>query len=319
MAVGNRGSAEISAQGLTKVFGDIQAVDHISFQVEKGKIFGFLGHNGAGKTTTVRLLNGLLTPSGGSCQVGGLSPVTQGTDLRSITGVLPETPSLDERLTGRENLTFFAHLYQAAEDRVSQRREELLEQFGLDERADDFVKAYSKGMKQRLALARTLIHEPEIIFLDEPTAGLDPLAARQVQELILKLSKEGRTIFLCTHNLQEAQRLCHRVAVLYQGRVIVEGAPEALSDEFATQTVLEIEVGKSDDPAMKTYLEDRDMPYIALDQGHLFRLSDVERCSIPDLIESVIDEGIHIYRVDPREETLEDIYFALHEMLEDRA
>lgn len=319
MAVGERSDAAISAQGLTKVFGDIRAVDDISFEVEKGEIFGFLGHNGAGKTTTVRLLNGLLAPSGGSCQVGGFSPVTQGTELRSKTGVLPETPSVDERLTGRENLTFFSHLYQVPEDRIPRRREALLEQFELAERADGFVKTYSKGMKQRLALARTLIHEPEIIFLDEPTAGLDPLAARHVQDLILKLSQEGRSIFLCTHNLQEAQRLCHRVAVLHEGRIILEGAPEALTDELATQTVLEIEVGMTDNRDMKTFLDTRNMAYSALDKGNVFRLSGVERRLIPDLIKSLIDEGIRIYRVNPREETLEDIYFALHEKLEDRS
>ncbi|MGD1993184.1 MAG: ABC transporter ATP-binding protein [Anaerolineae bacterium] len=162
-------------------------------------MFGFLGHNGAGKTTTVRLLNGVLSPNGGSTRVLGLDPVAEGPALRRRTGVLTETPSLDGRLTARENLTIYAELYGVPSDRVTGRVDELLTFFELIDRADERVEGYSKGMRQRLALSRAMLHSPEILFLDEPTSGLDPVSTHRVHEVITHISREeGRTVFLCT-------------------------------------------------------------------------------------------------------------------------
>jgi ABC-2 type transport system ATP-binding protein len=202
----------------------------MTYQVHEGEVFGLLGPNGAGKTTTVRLLNGVLTPTGGHVRVLGLDPTSQSSALRRRTGVLTENPSFYERLTVRENLTTHGRLYGVPETQLRQRVDELLETFGLWDRASDKIDGFSKGMKQRLALARAVLHDPELLFLDEPTSGLDPEAARQMTQLIAQLShREGRTVFLCTHNLDEAQRLCDRVAVMNQGRLLAVGSPAEVS------------------------------------------------------------------------------------------
>ncbi|MGD8627387.1 MAG: ABC transporter ATP-binding protein, partial [Anaerolineae bacterium] len=207
----DKGKAIIVTQGLTRRFDDVVAVDNLDLEVQAGEVFGFLGHNGAGKTTTVRLLNGILAPSAGRVRVLGLEPAAEGPALRRRSGVLTETPALDERLTGRENLSIFADLYDVPQGEVAGRVEQLLELFELADRAGEKVGNYSRGMKQRLALARALVHRPEILFLDEPTSGLDPVVTRRVHELIAHLSREeARTVFLCTHNLAEAQKLCSR-------------------------------------------------------------------------------------------------------------
>jgi ABC-2 type transport system ATP-binding protein len=308
----------ISAEGLTKHFDEIQAVQEVSFQVKKGEVFGFLGHNGAGKTTTVRLLNGLLKPTEGSCKVWDLSPIHDGPALRSMTGVLPETPSLEERLTGRENLAYYADLYGVREQEVDARIRQLMEQFGIIDRADDLVKEYSKGMIQRLALARALLHNPPLLFLDEPTSGLDPVSSRQVRTLITQLSQEGHTAFLCTHNLREAQQLCHRVAVLYQGRLVALGSPEELSERVQRQARLEVEVEQGDQAKTASLLGAKGYDYIIGEGGSTFEIRGVGRTSTPSLVKELTAEGINIYQVTPREPDLEDIYFALHETLEEK-
>ena len=228
---------------MTRRFGDNTAVDHLTFDVFPGEVFGLLGHNGAGKTTTIRLLNGVLGATAGQAQVLGLDPVRQGAALRRQTGVLTENPSLDEKLTARENLTIYADLFDVPVGNVAQRVAALLARFELSDRADDKVGSYSKGMKQRLALARALLHQPALLFLDEPTSGLDPVAALHVRELIMELSgKEGRTVILCTHNLVEAQRLCDRVIVLEQGRMLALGTPAELGARLIGRQDVEIEI-----------------------------------------------------------------------------
>lgn len=234
--------AVIVAEGLTRRFGDVVAVDHLDLEVQAGEVLGFLGHNGAGKTTTVRLLNGVLTADEGRARVLGRDPASQGPALRAHTGVLTETPSLDERLTGRDNLAIYADLYGVPPGEVARRVEALLEDFQLADRAGEKVAAYSRGMKQRLALARALVHRPQVLFLDEPTSGLDPVAARHVHEMVAALSGEqGRTVFLCTHNLAEAQKLCDRVAVLARGRVLALGTPAELVARLGRSQRLELE------------------------------------------------------------------------------
>ncbi|MFP4344444.1 MAG: ATP-binding cassette domain-containing protein [Anaerolineales bacterium] len=304
----------IIAQGLTRHFEETVAVEDLTLEVEQGEIFGFLGHNGAGKTTTVRLLNGVLAPTKGSARVLGFDPVTEGADLRRHTGVLTETPSLDERLTGRENLSIFADLFGVPQERVGERVAELLERFVLTERADDPVGEYSKGMKQRLAIARALLHEPELLFLDEPTAGLDPVATRQVHRLISELSQQGgRSVFLCTHNLNEAQKLCHRVGVMERGRLVALGTPTDLARELTTRPRLEIEVAPDAVERARSIL-DRLAPaheVIVEDKG-LLTATVGDREQVPVLLTALVNGGISVYRLSPQEPTLEDVYFALH-------
>ncbi len=301
------------AQGLARAFGEVVAVDGLSLQVRRGEIFGFLGHNGAGKTTSVRLLNGVLRPDQGHVQVLGLDPTSQGPELRRRTGVLTETPALEERLTARENLLFYAELYGLAPERMTERVEALLEIFNLASRADDRVSGFSKGMKQRLALARALVHEPEILFLDEPTSGLDPVAARAVRRLVARLSREeDRTVILCTHNLIEAQTLCDRVAVLKAGRLMALGRPADLARRWGRNLRLDFEVsGATRGLALSVLRATPGVAELASEDGVISVLG-IDRERVPDLVEALVGAGVRLYRVSPREPTLEDIYFALH-------
>ena len=303
----------IETNGLTRHFGETVAVQNLSLTVEKGEVFGFLGHNGAGKTTTVRLLNGILEPDRGQVRVLGLTPSEQGPALRLRTGVLTETPSLEERLSGRQNLRIYAELYAVKPTAVEQRVDQMLETFALAERGDDPVGGYSKGMKQRLALARALLHDPELIFLDEPTSGLDPAATRQVHRLIRRLSAEqGRTIFLCTHNLAEAQSLCDRVGVMEEGRLMAQGTPAELARQVDRRLHLELEVDPESRAAATTRLQGMTGLTTQFDNG-LLRVGGAERERIPDILAALIAADVRVYRAVPQEPSLADVYFALHE------
>jgi len=303
----------IAVDGLTRRFGDVVAVDGLTLEIHPGEVFGFLGHNGAGKTTTVRLLNGLLSPDGGTVRVLDLDPVHDGPELRRRTGVLTETPSLDERLTGRENLEIYAELYGVPGTEVPGRIESLLEGFELAHRADEKAGAYSKGMKQRLALARALLHEPDILFLDEPTSGLDPVGARRVHDLITRLSQEQhRTVLLCTHNLAEAQKLCGRVAVLEHGRLVALGTPAELARRLGRSQRLEIDVAADQLPAALAVVEAvQGIREPVVEDGRIMVLG-ADREAVPDLVCELVRAGIRIYGITPQEPSLEDVYFALH-------
>ncbi len=311
------GMFAIQTRDLTRRFGELVAVDHLSFEVESGEIFGVLGHNGAGKTTTVRMLNGVLAASEGSARVLGLDPIADGVSLRRQTGVLTETPSIEERLTARDNLSLYAALYDVPTGQVAGRVEELLTTFDLADRADEKAGGFSKGMKQRLALARALVHHPQVLFLDEPTAGLDPVLARAVHDLIIQHSqREGHTVFLCTHNLVEAQRLCHRVAVLGRGRLLALGSPQELGRQWVTtlKTTLEVEPERSAE-AIK-WLSARGVEVADHTVPGRLTIQGVGRDDTPDLVRSLADQGIPIFAVIPQEPTLEDVYFALQGEME---
>jgi len=302
----------IATESLSRSFGPIRAVDGLTFQVHEGEVFGLLGPNGAGKTTTVRLLNGVLRPSGGQARVLGLDPAQDGCRLRQQTGVLTETPSLYERLTARENLALFGALYGIPETELARRVDRMLEEFGLADRADSRVGEFSKGMKQRLALARALLHEPPLLFLDEPTAGLDPEAARQVTEMIARLShREGRTVFLCTHNLTEAQRLCDRVAVMDRGRLLALGTLEELSRTLWPGLPVEIGLGAPLTDAAVGAL--RHLPGVrdVQHEGLQLTVNVTGESTIPAVVETLVREGARILRVIPRQPSLEEIYFAI--------
>jgi ABC-2 type transport system ATP-binding protein len=218
----------IKVQNLTRNYNGLRAVDGISFSVEPGEIFGFLGPNGAGKTTTIRMLTGQLLPTSGSAMVAGCNIVTGRQSLKPRIGVVFDSQNIYERMSARENLVFFARLYRVKKERV----EEVLTQVGMTARASDKVQQYSNGMKQRVLIARALLHKPEVLFLDEPTRGLDPHIARDIRGLVAKLAKDGMTVFLTTHYMEEADQLSQRVAFLDRGRIVALDTPARLKAEY---------------------------------------------------------------------------------------
>jgi len=230
----------IHASDLTKVFGKSIAVDHISFDVQKGEIFGFLGPNGAGKTTTTRMLTGVIPLDAGTATILGYDIRSDPVQAKQGFGVVPETSNAYTDLTAWQNLMLMGELYGLEHARAEQRSSDLLEMVGLLERKDQKVQAYSKGMKQRLILAMALIHEPELLFLDEPTSGLDVQSTQMILSLLRDLNRQGTTIFLTTHNMEEANRLCHRVGIIRAGKMVVIDAPEKL--KTAIDRVHKIEV-----------------------------------------------------------------------------
>ncbi|MBC7264061.1 MAG: ABC transporter ATP-binding protein [Chloroflexi bacterium] len=219
----------IRIENLTRDFGPVRAVDNLSLEVPTGIVFGFLGPNGAGKTTTIRLLLGLLEPTSGRAEVLGFDTQSQADEIRQRTGALLEHSGLYERLSAEDNLEFYGRIWHLPEGERQARIQELLTHLGLWERRKEAVRAWSRGMKQKLAVARALLHRPSLIFMDEPTAGLDPVAAAALREDLAGLAaRERATIFLTTHNMAEAEKLCHRVGVIRAGKLLAVGHPDEL-------------------------------------------------------------------------------------------
>ncbi|MCL4252365.1 MAG: ABC transporter ATP-binding protein [Anaerolineae bacterium] len=303
----------IHTTDLCKQFKETRAVNDLSLRVQEGEVFGFLGHNGAGKTTTIRLLNGVLEPTSGRAQVLGLSPYSQGEDLRQQTGVLTETPALDERLTAVQNLAIFADLYGVPRNEVKKRVDDMLGQFDLADRGGEKVGGYSKGMKQRLAIARAFLHRPRLIFLDEPTSSLDPISSRGVHDMIRHISQEqGATVFLCTHNLLEAQRLCKRVAVLEKGHLVAIGTPHELGTQVGMALRYQLEVSENTLQTAQSVLSGVAGIFDMTIDNHHITFSIPQRETVADMMTMLINHGVRVYGLVAQEATLEDIYFALH-------
>lgn len=224
----------IEAYRLRKDFKDKTAVNHISFSISKGEIFGLLGHNGAGKTTTIRMLTGQLRPTSGESFIAGFNSSSEQELIKPLIGVVADTQNLYERMSGFENLKLFADLFGVKKTRIY----ELLELFQLQHRSKEKVETYSNGMKQRLLIARALLHEPDVIFLDEPTRGLDPTSARETRESMKRLAERGTTIFLTTHNMEEADTLCQRVAFIRNGELMALDTPQSLKLLHGERTVI---------------------------------------------------------------------------------
>jgi len=220
--------AAIKASDLTKFYGKILAIDHLAFEVENGEIFGFLGPNGAGKTTTIRILTGVIKPDLGTASIMSYDILKEPLKAKQVMGILPEMANAYIDLTAWQNLMFLGELYGVSAVRRQRRAETLLKKFGLYERKDQLVKGFSKGMRQRLLICMALINEPAILFLDEPTGGLDVQSARLIRNMLSELNQNGITIFLTTHNMEEANQLCNRVAIINNGRIIALDRPEKL-------------------------------------------------------------------------------------------
>ena len=218
----------IEALGLQKNYGDTQAVKGVDLRVYPGEIFGFLGPNGAGKTTTIKMLIGLLRPTVGVARIGGYDVQSQPLQAKALIGYAPDQSYLPEKLTAREYLQFVAGLYRLAPDEAQRRGEELLRLFDLDDRGDEYVGGYSHGMRQKAALAGALLHNPQAFFLDEPTVGLDPRSARLIKDILREVAGRGTAVFLTTHILEIAERMCDRVAIINDGRVIAAGTVDEL-------------------------------------------------------------------------------------------
>ena len=228
----------IRAQNLTKTFGELKAVDDVSFDVAQGEIFAFLGPNGAGKTTTIKMLTTLLKPTGGKVEIDGIDPTTQQNEARKRFGIVFQDPSLDDELTAWENMDIHGSLYKVPRKIRHERTEGLLKLFELWERRNDPVKQFSGGMKRRLEIARGLLHTPKILFLDEPTLGLDPQTRNQLWTHVKTLNQSERvTVFLTTHYMEEAERVAQRIAIIDHGRIVAEGSSQALKQQTGAETL----------------------------------------------------------------------------------
>jgi ABC-2 type transport system ATP-binding protein len=305
---GSKGESAVVVEHLTKRFGERVAVDDVSFEVGYGEVFGFLGPNGAGKTTTVRTLGTLLAPTSGSATVAGIELRPEnGPAIRSRISIMPESPGLYLRLTVMENLQCFAGLYQL--DDIRARIDRTLRAVNLADRATDQCGALSKGLRQRVALARALLSDPAVLFLDEPTSGLDPVATREVHDLIGSLREQGVTIFLTTHRLEEAERLCHRVAILSTTLRLI-GRPDELRDQLFSRSL---------DVRVRTPLEDPNAVLGGLPgverweqapSGYTLAVSDPE-IAAPQVARALVGVGADILSLAESRHSLEDVYLEL--------
>jgi ABC-2 type transport system ATP-binding protein len=297
----------IHADNLTKRFKETLAVDGLNLDVAEGEVFGFLGPNGAGKTTTVRMLTSLIGPTSGSATVAGFTMGRQDTEIRRTVGVLTETPGMYDNLSAEYNLRIFAELYEVKD--VPGQIEKYLKMLGLWERRFDAAGTFSKGMKQKLAIARALLHEPRILFLDEPTAGLDPEGAHLVREFIAELKKEGRTIFLCTHNLDEADHLCDRVGVFKTHLLVVDTPAKLRTSLFGRKVVFHL---RAADEVIAQNV--RMLPFVLearVVENKLVVTMDEPETRNPEIVRTLVANGADIQFVGELRHSLEDVYLQL--------
>ncbi len=298
----------IHVDELTKVWGKIRAVDGISFDVENGEVFGFLGPNGAGKTTTIKMLVGLTKPTGGSAQVAGYDVMDDIRLVKQRIGVVPELSNLYDELTITQNLRFVSRLYHVPTQSREARIEELVDLFQLTEYRDRGFAKLSKGLKRRAVLAAALVHSPEIVFLDEPTSGLDIMSARRLREIISDLSKQGVTIFLTTHYIEEAGFLCDRIALLVKSKIVKIDTPEGLKKMVQDTPILKVSYQGNLDEAILGEIQDENV--YAID-GELSILTKDLTVSLKSLQRVVDEQGLTIQSIETMKPRLEDAFIQL--------
>jgi ABC-2 type transport system ATP-binding protein len=298
----------IETNGLAKRFRSLVAVHDLSFTVGDGEIFGLLGPNGAGKTTTVRMLSGLIAPSGGTATINGLRLGTDSQRIRAMTGILTESPGLHDKLTARQNLGYYGRLYGLRGANLRRAVDQYLRVVGLADEGDRKVAGFSKGMRQKVAIARALLHEPEVLYLDEPTSALDPSAAKVVRDFVATLRDAGRSIVVCTHNLDEAERLCDRIGIM-RGTLLTVDTPARLRRRNGTATVRVELVGARRPDSFLDLLGG--LPFVegarAIDGALLVEVRE-PRGDNPDLVAALVEAGARIVHVTEEAATLEQVY-----------
>jgi len=310
------GHAAVAVENLSKNFGSFTAVDNVSFQVAPGEIFGFLGPNGAGKSTVIRMLCGLLRPSAGTATVAGFDVAAYPEQVRSRLGYMSQKFSLYDDLSVEENIQFFSGIYGVPKAARSQRTSQVLGLAGLDERRHAPARVLSGGWKQRLALGCAVVHQPPVLFLDEPTSGVDPIARREFWALIYQLSAAGHTVFVSTHYMDEAE-YCHRVALMYRGRMIALGSPEALKREKQPHSLLHLESSDLIE-SMRTLQGAPGVRDVAVFGGGLHVAVDDADAAIPGIRQALAGQGISVRSLEPIQPSLEDVFVSRIEAEERR-
>lgn len=299
----------ITVENLTRKFKDITAVENISFDIDESEIFGFLGPNGAGKTTTIRMLSTLISPDSGKITINGKDTRSHGEYIREITGLLTESPGMYEKISAYDNLKYYSSFYNIPDDRRNKNIEKYLKMFDLWERKDDLAGTYSKGMKQKLALSRALIHEPKILLLDEPTAGLDPESAHMVRNFIDSLKKEKTTVFLCTHNLEEASSLSDRVCIIKKKIIRIATLSELQNGDRGKR--VEIVFRDDADKYTKLIKETSQIKNIQTDKNKAMLVIENPETSNPIILKKLVDSGAKIIYFNQIKASLEEIYLDL--------
>jgi ABC-2 type transport system ATP-binding protein len=297
----------VKVSNLTKYYGDLLAVDHADFEVYQGEFFGLLGPNGAGKTTTIRMLTGQTKPTSGNAIVAAFDVARQPIKAKEHVGVVPEVSNLYDEMSAWDNLIFAAQLYDVPKDERDRRAKELLELFGLYERQKDHVGIFSRGMKRRLTIAAALIHKPDILFLDEPTTGLDVQSARMIRNLIKGLNEKGTTVFLTTHYIEEADQLCQRVAIINQGKIVALDNPEKLKATIEEHHIIEV----SFSPAQNLNDKLRRLKHVSSVSrvGDKFRIHAEDASEIvPILIDFGRENNLRITSINTLKPSLEDVF-----------
>jgi ABC-2 type transport system ATP-binding protein len=303
------GAPAVALSGVQRTFGRVVAVADLMLEVPRGTVTVLLGPNGAGKTTVVRLVTGALHAHAGAIRTLGLDPAVddEGTEIRRRCGVVPARPALYDRLSGTDNLRYAAELFQVPSVEMAARITEAAERFGIADALDQRVGGYSTGMRARLALARAVLHQPDLLLLDEPTAGLDPESARTVLGLIDEMADDGKTVLMCTHLLLEAEGLADQVVVMDHGRAIVAGSPKELTHRYwpAVRVVLD-----ADDPSVLDRAAT--LPFVRAYERNGVAVVDLEQESdVPDLVDAMVVAGARLTRVEPQAPSLEQLYFAI--------
>uniref|UniRef100_A0A7C3F0Z8 ATP-binding cassette domain-containing protein n=1 Tax=Candidatus Methanomethylicus mesodigestus TaxID=1867258 RepID=A0A7C3F0Z8_9CREN len=301
----------VELSGLTKVYGALLAVDHISFRVPEGEIFGFLGPNGAGKTTTIRMLTGLVTPTEGTAKIFGLDIQNEAKEAKRCIGIVWEESNVYPELSAWENLAFTGEIYHVAKKRRETRAHELLEMFGLLARKEDKVGGFSKGMKRRVAISMALINSPRLLFLDEPTAGLDVQSNMMIRDVIRNENRKGTTVFLTTHNIEEANQMCDRVAIINRGKIVAIDSPENLRKTIKSAQSIEVSFGGSGKPSEGELRMIQSVSRV-ISSGGKFRLfTDDPPVALEGLWDYTRKRGLRIMGVNTLGPTLEEVYISL--------